>query len=249
MTDSIQGNLANISESERAGLDQRLAAVLERINKSSQEFRVPEPELLPVSKGQSIEKIKYFYQRGYRRFGENYVQELQAKANALSDLDIEWVFLGRLQSNKFKSLVASVAEIQSVESSRQALKLNDLASECQRKSPIKTYILVNLESEDSKGGIKLSEVEKLADLVEAKCPHLELCGLMAIPAKEYQDEARQMAAYTNLKEQASKIGLGRTSLGMSGDLELAIAAGTNCVRIGQDLFGPRQPKTGGKKAT
>jgi PLP dependent protein len=204
--------------------------------------------LLAVSKTHPPEKIILLRDLGVREFGENYAQELAIKRQALRDVDLDFVYIGALQSNKIPLIVRHAAEIQSVCSIKHA-KL--IAKEAGRlgKVPYPVYILVNAGDEATKSGVPLQEVLGLAAEITSHCPELTLQGIMAIPPPLDENRPKIESAaflipqlYVELKELAGKVGKGLLSLGMSDDLEEALAAGSDCVRIGTALFGPREPR-------
>ena len=197
--------------------------------------------VIAVSKSQSPEQIKELYQLGFRVFGENYAQELSQKASVLTPLDITWVFIGALQSNKIPSLVPMVSEIQTVTSEKHARLIAKNALE-HHKTPFSIYLSVNMDEEPSKNGLKPSDILTLSKIIEQKYPELALQGIMAIPAPLTEQELQNgiiPPSYQKLKELAKQVGAGKLSLGMSHDLEVAIAAGTDELRIGTALFGER----------
>lgn len=197
--------------------------------------------LLAVSKTKSPEDVRRIYDAGQRTFAENYVDELIAKAGALGDLpDIRWVFIGQLQSNKIQKLLPFVSEIQTIASEKHARYIERYASELNRNVPV--WIHVNAESEVRKFGTDPATALSIGTFIQASCPHLKLQGVMAIPPAIFTDASYQNQVpplYLDLRNLANKIGAGKLSLGMSGDLNIAIAAGSDCVRIGTAIFGAR----------
>lgn len=196
--------------------------------------------LLAVSKKQSIEKIIEAYEAGQRAFGENYLQEALSKITALTDKQIEWHFIGPIQSNKTRKIAEHFAWVHSVDSKKIAKRLND-----QRPTqlpPLNICIEVNVSHEQTKSGVMLEEVEALA-LYCQSLPHLALRGLMTIPAEHdnFIDQRNEFhplqTLWTTLRQH--DIPLDTLSMGMSGDFEAAIAEGSTLVRIGTALFGQR----------
>ncbi len=211
-------------------------AILEARKKSKDQKEV---RLLAVSKKQSLEKIKALFELGQKEFAENYLQELKIKAKILRGPS--WVFIGRLQSNKIKEVVGLCSEIQSVASFEHARRIATAAREF-KKTPYPVYLLVNLGKEDSKDGVLLSDAEGFAKKLEENFPELKIQGLMSIPPRvdfSLEQEKSSKKRYAELWEKAKVIGQGKLSLGMSDDLEQAILAGSDCVRIGTALFGIR----------
>jgi len=201
-------------------------------------------ELLAVSKGQTVEAIEKLYALGQCDFGENYVQELLEKAQALKDrgcTGIRWHFIGHLQTNKVKQLVPWVNVVHSVDSERLALELAKRWSQAGRSPEmLPIFIEVNIDEQESKSGVLPPEVPALAERI-ARIPEIELQGLMCIPDPEVEGGVR--AAFDRLKALEAQCqahgSRGKLSMGMSTDFEEAIRAGATHVRIGTLLFGPR----------
>ena len=204
------------------------------------------PRLVAVSKTKPVELLQAAYDAGQRDFGENYVQELITKAPLLPD-DIAWRFIGKLQSNKAKPLVQgvrSLAAVETVDTAKLADRLQTAVAglEPPRATSLGVFIQVNTSPwEGSKGGVLAEEVLPLAEHIRAKCPGLQLCGLMTIGAP---DDASCFAALRQCRDDlASRLGVSSSdlelSMGMSGDFEVAIAAGSDSVRVGSSIFGQR----------
>lgn len=220
-----------------------LAAVRARIEKSEREYaRVPgSAQLLAVSKMQGMDKVLAAHAAGQRHFAENYLQEALAKMDQAPP-DITWHFIGPIQSNKTKALAERFDWVHSVDRDRIARRLAE-----QRpagRAPLNVLLQVNVSAEASKSGIGLDELPALAQTV-AGLPNLKLRGLMAIPAPS-TDFAAQRAAFRLLAEARARLlaaGFGdctELSMGMSQDLEAAIAEGATMVRVGTDIFGARR---------
>lgn len=199
--------------------------------------------LLGVSKLQAISKMQEAYQAGLTGFCENYIQEALVKLETLADLNIEWHFIGHIQSNKTKKIAEHFAWVHSVDSEKIAKRLND-----QRPAhlpPLNICIEINVNHEKAKSGIDIEGLESLANFCQT-LPRLRLRGLMAIPAatpafEEQRQEFHVLnAAYQSLIKKG--LALDTLSMGMSEDFEAAIAEGSSMVRIGTALFGPR-PET------
>lgn len=196
--------------------------------------------LLAVSKTRPAQAVADLAQLGQKAFGENYVSEGVAKIEALKDLGLDWHFIGPIQSNKTRAIAESFDWVHSVDRKKLITRLND-----QRpadRPPLNILIQVNLDGEAQKAGCEPSEIPELADLIE-QSPRLTLRGLMAIPAPRTQ-RAEQIEVFNTLAEHFHKLRLTHPnvdalSAGMSDDLEAAIAAGANWVRIGTALFGKR----------
>ncbi|WP_295486244.1 YggS family pyridoxal phosphate-dependent enzyme [uncultured Pseudomonas sp.] len=194
-------------------------------------------QLLAVSKTKPASAIAELHRAGVRDFGENYLQEALTKQTELSDLPLIWHFIGPIQSNKTKAIAEHFDWVHSVDRLKIAQRLSE-----QRPTdlpPLNICLQVNVSGEDSKSGCTPEQLPALAQAVAA-LPNLRLRGLMAIP--EPTDEpAAQHAAFARLRQLQEALGLGLDSLsmGMSHDLEAAIAQGATWVRIGTALFGAR----------
>ena len=216
------------------------AAVCTTLNTAAAAAGQPVPQLLAVSKTRTVDEVAQLHALGQRAFGENYVQEAAVKAGALAGLGIEWHLIGGLQSNKCKDAAAIFDWVQSVD--RVALvPLLDRARPAGR-TPLNVLVQVNVEDEPGKGGCRPQDVDAIADAVAA-CSNLRLRGLMSIPAPS-DDPAVRRAAFATLRQLFERLrerhtGIDTLSMGMSDDLELAIAEGATLVRIGTRLFGPR----------
>lgn len=220
-------------------LQHRFGQVLTRLEQGARQCQRPVPALLAVSKKKPVEDIRTLYRLGQRRFGESYVQEAVDKIQALSDLDIEWHFIGPIQSNKTRTIAEHFQWVHSLEREKIARRLND-----QRPAdlpPLKVCIQVNIDAEDSKSGVTPQQVLPLAKALKA-LPRLSLEGLMCIPdatpAPDQTDPFQRLAALAEDLKQAG-VPVSTLSMGMSSDLETAIAAGSTLVRVGTALFGAR----------
>jgi PLP dependent protein len=197
-------------------------------------------QLVAVSKGKPQEAIRDAYAAGQRRFGESYAQELAGKAEALADLpDIEWHFIGHLQSNKAR-LVAPIAHVvHTLDSTALARELARRVTRAGRP-PLPVLIEVNVAKEPQKHGVSASDLEEAIAAVGRE-PALVLRGLMTLPPAEDLGAAR--AAFETLASLRSLHGgaqqLPELSMGMSHDLDVAVACGATLVRIGTAIFGPR----------
>jgi pyridoxal phosphate enzyme (YggS family) len=194
--------------------------------------------LLSVSKTFGAEAVREAFMAGERCFGENYVQEGVEKMAALADLraQVEWHLIGPLQSNKTRVVAEQFDWVHSVERLRIAERLNE-----QRPAhlpPLQVCLQVNISGETSKGGVAVAEVAALARAVAA-LPRLRLRGLMAIP-EPGSGAAPHRALHALLQQlKADGLALDTLSMGMSADLEDAIAAGATLVRVGTAIFGTR----------
>lgn len=223
-------------------LKQRFKAVLTRIASSCEQAgREPaEVRLLAVSKRQPDERIRALHALGQRAFGENYVQEARAKQDVLADLDIEWHHIGPVQSNKTRELAEHFDWVQGVD---RAKVVDRLAM--QRPAglgPLNVLLQVNVDDEPQKGGVSPHALDGLAERVAGHAM-LRLRGLMAIP-RAGAGEVATRAAFRRLRACFERLRahgheLDTLSIGMSADLEWAIAEGSTMVRVGTDLMGPR----------
>ena len=195
------------------------------------------PRLLVASKGRSAEAIAALHAQGQREFGENFTSELEQKVQQLQHLDINWVYIGVLQSNKIARLVRACDEIQSLTSHKHARYVERYAIQY-GKQPYPVYLAVNIGNEPQKQGFSATEVVAAAKEIGSKYPNLQLEGIMAVPPSIYCDRDWQQPppAYHELRRLASCCGHGKLSLGMSADIAIALHTGTDCVRIGREIF-------------
>ena len=196
--------------------------------------------LLAVSKRKPASDIRLAHDCGQRDFGENYLQEALLKQHELQDLDINWHFIGAIQSNKTRSIAEAFDWVHCVDRLKIATRLSE-----QRPAtlaPLNICIQVNIDHEASKAGIELSELDDLARAI-AVLPGIRLRGLMAIPAPRthYSGQceafARLAAALASLQQQG--LDCDTLSMGMTQDMDAAIAQGSTLVRIGTAIFGER----------
>jgi pyridoxal phosphate enzyme (YggS family) len=199
--------------------------------------------LIAVSKRQPIEKIEEAYQAGHHDFGENFVQEGVDKIQKLGKSDVQWHMLGAIQSRKCKDIATHFDWVQSVDRIKVVNKLNQARQQAtQKQTPLNVCIQVNLFGEEQKAGVNADACFELAKVVH-DAEHLTLRGIMALPPKqtEYTLQLAQFqqieVLYQQLAEQYLQIDT--LSMGMSGDFDAAIAAGSNMVRIGTAIFGQR----------
>jgi pyridoxal phosphate enzyme (YggS family) len=197
-------------------------------------------QLLAVSKKKPASALRNAYACGQRAFGENYLQEALEKQIELQDLDIEWHFIGPIQSNKTRSIAENFDWVHSVDREKVARRLSQ-----QRPTdlpPLNLCIQINLDDEASKSGISLKELPAMLESL-TQLPNICVRGLMAIPAKRGDFSAQQAALQPLAKaleeQRVHYPQLDALSMGMSADLEAAISAGATYVRIGTDIFGTR----------
>lgn len=206
-----------------------------------QSGRIPDSvKLLAVSKTWPAEKLKLVAEEGQQRFGENYLQEALEKIEALADLNLEWHFIGPIQSNKTRDIAANFDWAQSVDRLKIARRLNEQRPD--DLPALNVCIQVNIDEEDSKSGVAANDVISLAEAI-SQLDRLRLRGLMVIPAKQ-EDEAAQRDSFRRARDLFESLqtrfeGIDTLSMGMTGDLNAAIAEGSTMVRIGTALFGQR----------
>ena len=192
----------------------RIASASRHAGRSEQET-----QLIAVSKKFSEESIRHAFASGQRRFGENYIQEASVKIDNLSDLSIEWHFIGPIQSNKTRQIATKFDWVHSVD-----------------------RVKVNITEEKSKQGCRISDVIELAHLLR-QLPHLDFRGLMTMPPAgasdvEVSETFRRLAELQdNLNQDIFDLDV--LSMGMSGDLEIGIQEGATFVRVGRGIFGER----------
>ncbi|WP_428617579.1 YggS family pyridoxal phosphate-dependent enzyme [Shewanella sp.] len=220
-----------------ADAHQRIAQAAQNSSRDSKDI-----QLLAVSKTKPISQIVAAYDAGQRLFGENYVQEGEEKVKALREShgDIEWHFIGPLQSNKSKSIAEHFDWMHTLSREKIARRLSEQRPE--ELPPLQVCIQVNISQEESKSGVSPEEIAPLADAISA-LPKLTLRGLMAIPTAT-SDQSVQQAEFRQMQTlfkqlQQSYPAIDTLSMGMSQDLELAIASGSTMVRIGSAIFGER----------
>jgi pyridoxal phosphate enzyme (YggS family) len=196
--------------------------------------------LLAVSKTWPAEAVREAATAGQRAFGENYVQEGAAKAAALAGLGLEWHFIGPLQSNKTRTVANAFDWVHGIDRLKIAERLS--AQRDVHLPPLNVCLQVNVSGEHSKSGVAPAELDALARAVTA-LPRLALRGLMCIPepSDDVALQRARFAALHRLKDElaAGGLALDTLSMGMSNDLEAAIAEGATIVRVGSAIFGPR----------
>ncbi|MCF5686060.1 YggS family pyridoxal phosphate-dependent enzyme [Pseudomonas sp. PA-1-3F] len=213
-------------------VSQRIRAAADAVQRDASSIH-----LLAVSKTKPAQAVRDAYAAGLHDFGENYLQEALGKQADLTDLPLSWHFIGPIQSNKTRAIAEHFAWVHSVDRLKIAQRLSE-----QRPAdlpPLNICIQVNVSGEASKSGCTPADLPALATAISA-LPRLKLRGLMAIP-EPTEDRAEQDAAFATVRDlQASlNLPLDTLSMGMSHDLESAIAQGATWVRIGTALFGAR----------
>ena len=229
----IKENVARVQE--------RIASACRRCGRRPQEVK-----LLAISKTFPPECIRVAYEAGLREFGENRVQEAQAKRPALSDLNIAWHLVGHLQTNKARAARELFAWVHSVDSLRLAQKLDQAAALGSGRLPV--LLEVNLGGEESKAGVGEEGIISLAEQV-SQLATLDLRGLMVIPPF-FDDPEQVRPFFRRLRELAREIdarnipnaSMRELSMGMSHDFEVAVEEGATVVRVGTAIFGARSPR-------
>ncbi|MFO7859296.1 MAG: YggS family pyridoxal phosphate-dependent enzyme [Ectothiorhodospiraceae bacterium] len=221
----------------------RLAHVRDRIRAAESRFDRPAGSvgLVAVSKTKPAALIREALDAGQTDFGENYLQEAADKQAAFAPNEVCWHFIGPLQSNKTKSVATHFDWVHSVERTKIARRLSEQRPE--EMPPLNICLQVNVSDEASKSGLTPEAVAETAAAV-AELPRLRLRGLMCIPAPA-EDVDSQRAPFRRLRElleglQGQGLSVDTLSMGMSGDLEAAIAEGSTLVRVGSDIFGARE---------
>lgn len=208
-------------------------AQLDKVIKSTNR-QVDRVKLVAISKFFPAENIAEVYQLGQRAFGESKATELVAKATTLPQ-DIEWHFIGHLQSNKVKSVVEYASYIHSIDTIKLLERVNRLAGEVGKKP--KVLLEVNVSGEESKYGFTVAQVAEA--VAQAKSlPHIECVGLMTM-APDGVDSEELKKIFSTLKSLADQAELSELSMGMSGDYPEAVECGATLVRIGSAIFGNR----------
>ena len=223
-----------------------LITIHQQIERYCLQIQRPESavKLLAVSKTKPVEAILAAYHAGQTAFGENYVQEGIEKIQYFEqqNIQLEWHFIGSLQSNKTKLVAEHFDWMQTLDRLKTAERLNQQRP--LHKAPLNVLIQINISNEDSKGGISAEEMSDFAKQLK-NLPHLRLRGLMAIPAatENEQDQMqvfRQMELlFRRLQQEFPSDQIDTLSMGMSDDMASAIKCGSTMVRIGTAIFGKR----------
>ena len=236
MTDSTRPTIA--------GLGERLEQVRRRIRRAEQAAGRPAGSvaLLAVSKRHPTSAIRAVAGAGQTAFGENYLSEAEAKIRDLADLDLAWHYIGPIQSNKTRGIAAHFDWVHSVDRVKLVRRLNDQRPLA--RPALNCLIQIRIGDERSKSGAPARDLGTMIQAF-ADCERLRLRGLMCIPPPT-GDTARQRAWFRQLAElfrsaERPSQDWDTLSMGMSGDLEAAIAEGATIVRVGTDIFGPRDP--------
>jgi len=220
-------------------LIQRFLNVKNYLNQYNQQFK-QKAQLLAVSKTKPAEDIRTLFDQGQTMFGENYLQEAVAKIQQLQDLPIVWHYIGHIQRNKTRDIAQHFDWVQTIDRGIIAKRLNEQRPE--NLPPINVLIELNIDDEANKSGCKVDELDKLIDEI-LSYPRLCLRGLMIIPNKHGSDAfVRTQAIFTQVQKQRALKNWDTLSMGMSGDMQDAVAHGSTMVRVGTAIFGERDYK-------
>ena len=194
-------------------------------------------KIIGISKYSNVDDISVLYSAGQRAFGENKVQDLKEKSEELIELPLEWHFVGRLQKNKINNLIdLKPTLMHSLDSLELALELN---KKLKAKNRIMSCLLqINSANEESKAGVIPKEAIELYKEISKTCPNIRLKGVMSIGAHSEDRETVKKSFNTTKKiyDELVPFGAKYCSMGMSSDFELAIACGSNMIRVGSTLF-------------
>lgn len=223
-----------------------LKLVRDRIQQAEKRFaRVPgSVQLIAVSKTKTVELIREAITAEQKVFGESYIQEAVDKIQQLSDIPLHWHFIGPIQSNKTKLIAENFEWVHGVDRLKIAQRLS--AQRPDKLPDMNICLQVNVSEESTKAGVALSELPELIESI-LTLPNINLRGFMAIPNREndFQEQRKPFKLLSDTLEEMNKL-FGLTmdtlSIGMSGDLEAAIAEGATFVRVGTDIFGERDYK-------
>jgi pyridoxal phosphate enzyme (YggS family) len=228
MSTSVSANLAQVRK--------RIELACQAVGRASDTVK-----LLAVSKTMPAQAVREAYAAGQLAFGENYIQEGVDKIAALADLPLEWHCIGPIQSNKTKLVAENFAWVHSIDRLKIAERLS--AQRPAHLPPLQVCLQVNVDGGSNKSGVAPDDLLALAQAV-AKLPHLQLRGIMTIP-EPAETEAEARAVHQQAKRlldhlKTAGLTLDTLSMGMTADLEAAVAEGSTCVRVGTAIFGARQ---------
>lgn len=194
-------------------------------------------KIIGISKYSTAQDVQTLYEAGQRAFGENKVQDLKQKSEALEALPLEWHFVGRLQSNKINNLIdLNPTLVQSLDSLELALELQKKLAA--KNKTLACLLQINSAYETSKTGVMPEDSIEIYKAIQNQCPNIKLKGVMSIGAHEDDEALIQKSFETTKKifDELQPLGAIYCSMGMSGDFELAIACGSNMIRVGSILF-------------
>ena len=225
-------------------IPKNLEGVRDRIRSAANRYgrNFGDIQLLAVSKTRPASDIRAALEAGQFLFGESYLQEALEKIRQLGDCGAQWHFIGKVQSNKTRDIAENFDWVHSIDKAKQARRLNE-----QRPAelpPLNVCLQIKVDPEESKGGLLPDEARSLIAEI-ADLPRLKIRGLMTLPApaEGLQQQRRPFRMLRQLRDElaTSQIPLHTLSMGMSDDLEAAIAEGSTIVRVGTAIFGPRNP--------
>jgi pyridoxal phosphate enzyme (YggS family) len=223
-------------------LSDNIAKLLERVRLGAEKSQRVTGDilLLAVSKNHPCESVQAAYRCGLREFGESYLQEALVKIAELKALPLVWHFIGPIQSNKTRAIAENFDWVHSVDREKTARRLSDHRPG--NLPALQLCLQVNISGESSKSGVGLDELPELVREVMV-LPRLKLRGLMAIPAPS-SDPTKQREAFAKLHRALEEMGsiapdMDTLSMGMTNDLEAAIAEGSTILRVGTGIFGSR----------
>ena len=226
-----------------APIPQNITKLLNRVRLAAEKSQRSPQDICIVaaSKTRSAAAIEQAFHAGINHFGENYLQEALVKIEQLRALELVWHFIGPIQSNKTRAIAENFHWVHSVERAKVARRLS--AQRPNHLAPLQLCLQVNISQEPSKSGASVGELPDLVQEISA-LEGVELRGLMAIPAAT-SDVQQQSLAFGRMREllhslQAQCAAMDTLSMGMSADLEAAVAQGSTIVRVGTDIFGPRE---------
>jgi pyridoxal phosphate enzyme (YggS family) len=223
-------------------IEKNLAHIRQQIEQAAKEYNRDSDNisLLAVSKKKPAVDLRSAYDCGQRDFGENFLQEAQVKIGELSDLEIVWHFIGPVQSNKTRALAESFDWVHCVDRLKIAQRLSDQRPDSM--PPINICIQVNIDLEASKSGVAVGDIFELAEAIN-RLPRIRFRGLMAIPTQrsDFKSQREPFAKLRQALEDLQQRGFDcdTLSMGMSHDMQAAIAEGSTLVRIGTAIFGER----------
>ncbi len=219
-----------------------IESIVQQIQTAEKKYHIDfnKVKLLPVSKGQQLVDMQSAYDVGLRNFGENYLREAMLKISAMRGMDIEWHYIGRVQSKKTRMLAENFSWVQSLTKKKHAMRLHEQRPK--HLSPLNICLQINIDEDENKGGVEPKDVFNLAKEIKM-LTHLRLRGIMVIPKQsdniDIQREKFQKMKniFDELNQQGFSLDI--LSMGMTNDWELAIAEGSTMVRIGTGIFGQR----------
>ena len=229
-------------------IEHNIAETLARINRAADSCNRKRStiSLLAVSKKQTVEAIQAAVAAGIIDFGENYLQEAEQKIQQLHALNLSWHYIGGIQSNKTQTIARLFSWVHSVDRIKLARRLSDQRPV--EMPPLNICLQVNIDNEEAKSGFDVDHISAAVTEINS-LPRLQLRGLMAIPAQsesevEQRDSFSRMRLLFNsakdaIESENDRASFDTLSMGMSADLESAIAEGATIVRVGTDIFGPR----------